>query len=87
LRLVAEQPEADAGEDRAHRNEIERAADQGGGQKAVLPDQRIVEHHRKADGEQQAEMAADDRAHHCKIGQEARRDPADEGGRVGKLRQ
>ena len=86
LRLVAEQPEADAGQHRPHRHQIQRAADQRRGEKAVLADQRVVEHHRKRGREHPAERTADDAAHHREIGNEACDHPADEGHRIGKHR-
>ena len=87
LRLVAEQPQTNAGEDRPHRQQIQRGADQCRGEKTVLPDQRVVEHHRKRDREHPAERTADDAAHDEEIGNEACRHTADEGDRIGKLRE
>ena len=87
LRLVAEQPEANAGKDRPDRHQIKRAADQRRGEKAVLADQHIVERHRHRQREQQAERTPDDRAHHGEIRHEADQRPADERHGVGKMRQ
>ena len=81
LRLVRQQPEADACQHRPHRDQIERAADQRRGEESVLPDQRIDERHRKRKRQQIAEVAADDRTHHDKIGHEADHSPADKGHR------
>ena len=57
-----------------------------GGEKAVLADQRVVEHHREGSGEHQAERTADDAAHDREIGNEARDHPADEGRGIGQHR-
>ena len=87
LRLVRQQPEADAGKHRTYRDQIERAADQRRGKKTVLSDQRIDERHRNGEREQKAEVAADDRAHDDKIRHDADQDPAEIRHRIGKLRQ
>jgi 5-methyltetrahydropteroyltriglutamate--homocysteine methyltransferase len=49
LRLVAEEPETNAGEHRPHRHQIQRGADQGCGQKSILANHHIAEHRRKGD--------------------------------------
>ena len=87
LRLVRQQPEADAGKHRTYRDQIERAADQRRGEKAVLSDQRIDEHHRNGEREHNAEVAADDRAHDGKIRHDADQNPAEIRHRIGQLRQ
>ena len=87
LRLVAEQPETDARQYRPRRHQIERAADQRRREETILPDQGVGEHHRKCRRQQQAELPSDGRAHHGEIGHEADRSPADEGYRIGKMRQ
>ena len=87
LRLVRQKPETDARQYRPYRNQIERAADQRRGEESVLPDQRIDERHRNGEREQIAKVAADDRAHRHKKGQEADHDPADKRDLIRKLRQ
>ena len=87
LRLVRQQPEADAGKHRTYRNQIERAADQRRREKTVLSDQRIDEHHRSGEREQNAEVAADDRAHDGEIRHDADQNPAEIRHRIGQLRQ
>ncbi len=87
LRLVAQQPDTNARQDRPRRHCIERAPDQRRGEKAVLPDQRIGQYYRKRHRQEQPERPTDDRAHDREIGHGTGRGPADKSRRIRKMRQ
>src|SRR6185312_6063138 len=78
--LVAEKPEADAGNDRLPLEKGERAADECGGEKAVLRGSDVPGNCRKAEREQITGALADDRAHGGEIKRQRRGEPQESRG-------
>ncbi len=89
MRLVAERPEQEAGDDRATVDEKRRAAEQRGAQKRVLSEADIPEHRREGEQRQQRDAAriVEDAAGDGEIGGEARSGEQDKGDEVWQPRQ
>ena len=86
LRLVAEQPEADAGEGRVAFEQCERAADQRGGEETILPGGDIPERGRKAEREPAACTCSDNAADNRGVGGKRQQKPRRRRGETGRER-
>ena len=85
VRLVGQQSEQDAGEDRPLDEHEQRAAHERGAEEAVLPDDDVGEHGGKCRGEKISGTLADDTAQAEHVGQESREQEDDLCRNVGDL--
>src|SRR5262249_52243105 len=79
LRLVGEEPEAAAGERRMPLEQTERAADQRGGEEAVLPGGDVPDRAGKAERKQPAGALAKNAADRRRVGGAGRGEPGETG--------